>query len=119
MEDKLLRVYMFLPIVALVLGIIYVFTAEDKYRYECQDPANWDEAYCHPPLCDAVAACTKDLIYNGETVVEDVIESGINVDAELAPDPVEETVEEPIVEQSDVPVEQILDEVLTEEQSNE
>lgn len=110
MEDKLLRLYMFLPVLALVLGIIYVFAAEDKYRYECQDPANWEQAYCQPPLCEAVAACTKDLLYNGETVVNDVMESGID----LTPDPVEEPIAEP-----EVPIEQILDEVTTEEQTNE
>jgi len=110
MEDKLLRLYMFLPVVALVLGIIYVFAAPDKYRYECQDPANWEQAYCQPPLCEAVAACTKDLIYNGETVVNDVMESGID----LTPEPVEEPIAEP-----EVPIEEILDEVTTEEQTNE
>jgi hypothetical protein len=110
MEDKLLRLYMFLPVVALVLGIVYVFAAPDKYRYECQDPANWEQAYCQPPLCEAVAACTKDLIYNGETVVNNVMESGID----LTPEPVEEPVAEP-----EVPIEEILDEVTTEEQSNE
>lgn len=110
MEDKLLRVYMFLPVFALVLGIIYVFAAEDKYRYECQDPANWEQAYCQPPLCEATAACTKDLIYNGETVVNDVMESGID----LTPEPTEEPVVEP-----EVPIEEILDEVTIEEQANE
>lgn len=110
MEDKLLRIYMFLPVLALVLGIIYVFAAEDKYRYECQDPANWEQAYCQPPLCEAVAACTKDLLYNGETVVNNVMESGID----LTPEPVEEPIEE-----LEAPIEEILDEVTTEEQANE
>lgn len=110
MEDKLLRVYMLLPVFALVLGIIYVFAAPDKYRYECQDPVNWEQAYCQPPLCEAVAACTKDLLYNGETVVNDVMESGID----LTPEPVEEPIAEP-----EVPIEEILDEVITEEQANE
>lgn len=110
MEDRLLRLYMFLPVVALVLGIIYVFAAPDKYRYECQDPANWEQAYCQPPLCEAVAACTKDLLYNGETVVNNVMESGID----LTPEPVEEPIEE-----LEAPIEEILDEVTTEEQANE
>ena len=110
MEDRLLRIYMFLPVFALVLGIIYVFAAPDKYRYECQDPANWEQAYCQPPLCEAVAACTKDLLYNGETVVNNVMESGID----LTPEPVEEPIEE-----LEAPIEEILDEVKTEEQANE
>lgn len=110
MEDKLLRIYMFLPVVALVLGIVYVFAAPDKYRYECQDPANWEQAYCQPPLCEAAAACTKDLLYNGEIVVNNVLESGID----LTPEPVEEPIEE-----LEAPIEEILDEVTTEEQTNE
>jgi hypothetical protein len=110
MEDRLLRIYMFLPVFALVLGIIYVFAAEDSYRYECQDPANWEQAYCQPPLCEAVAACTKDLLYNGETVVNNFMESGID----LTPEPVEEPIEELYA-----PIEEILDEVKTEEQANE
>ncbi len=113
MEDRLLRIYMFLPVLALVLGIIYVFTAEDSYRYECQDPANWEQAFCHPPLCDAVAACTKDLIYNGEEIVNDMMQTGV----ELIPmdaTPAEAPVADPAPE---VPIEEILNDVTTEEQT--
>lgn len=115
MEDRLLKLYMFLPVVALVLGIIYVFTAEDSYRYECQDPANWEQAYCHPPLCEAVAACTKDLIYNGEEVVSQIMESGVQL-IPLDMTPAEETVVEPTAP-ADVPIEDILNQVATEEQA--
>jgi hypothetical protein len=108
MEDRLLKLYMFLPVLALVLGIIYVFAAEDKYRYECQDPANWEQPICQPPLCEAIAACTKDLINNGETVLSDVLESGIDLD------PAEE-----IVEELPSPIDEILDEVVTEESVDE
>lgn len=114
MDDRLLKIYMFLPVVALVLGIILVFTAEEKYRYECQDPANWEQAYCHPPLCEAVAACTKDLIYNGESVVQDMMESGV----ELVPmdaTSTDESADAPAAE-VEVPIEEILDEVTTEDQ---
>lgn len=108
MENILLRIYMYLPVVALIVGIIYVFTAEDKYRYECQDPANWEQAYCQPPLCDAVAACTKDLIYNGEEIVPQVLDSGID----LTPEPAEEVASQP-----EIPIEQILNEVNAEDQN--
>lgn len=112
MEDRLLRIYMFLPVVALVLGIILVFTAEEKYRYECQDPANWEQAYCHPPLCEAVAACTKDLVYNGEKIVNDMVESGVEfIPMDAAP------VEDIPTEEIEVPIEEILDEVTTEDQT--
>lgn len=86
MLKNILHLYLLLPLVALVLGIFFVFAAEDKYRYECQDPANWDEAYCHPPLCNAVAACTEDLIYNGMSVLSDVQTSGIDVESIFTPE---------------------------------
>ena len=35
---------------------------DGKYRYPCQDPANWKAPECQPPLCDASGTCTKDLI---------------------------------------------------------
>lgn len=35
-----------------------------NYRYECQDPANWEDDKCNPPLCVALGECTKDLINN-------------------------------------------------------
>ena len=34
----------------------------DSYRYECQDPANWDTAECTPPICKASGTCTTDLL---------------------------------------------------------
>ena len=33
-----------------------------RYRYECQDPANWKEERCKPPVCEASGTCTKDLV---------------------------------------------------------
>lgn len=115
MEDRLLKIYMFLPVLALVLGIIYVFTAEDSYRYECQDPANWEQAFCHPPLCDAVAACTKDLIYNGEEVVSQIMESGVAlVPMDLTP--TEDTIAD-LATAPEVPIDEILNDVTAEEQT--
>lgn len=34
----------------------------ERYRYPCQDPANWEKAECNPPICEASGTCTKDLI---------------------------------------------------------
>ena len=63
------KLYVYLPVVALILGVFYVFGAEDVYRYPCQDPANWENAECSPPACDATGACTKDLIANGDDIM--------------------------------------------------
>ena len=42
---------------------------EDRYRYECQDPANHNKTQCQPPACEASGICTKYLI-KGETSEE-------------------------------------------------
>ena len=34
----------------------------NRYRYPCQDPANWEKAECNPPICEASGTCTKDVI---------------------------------------------------------
>lgn len=59
---KVLNLYMYLPVIALLAGLYIVFFAEDKFRYECQDPAMWEDPWCNPPLCLSVGACTSDLI---------------------------------------------------------
>jgi hypothetical protein len=46
----------------LVLGLSGCGVFESRYRYECQDPANWKEAKCLPPACEASGTCTKDLV---------------------------------------------------------
>jgi len=35
---------------------------DGSYRYECQDPANWENEECNPPICIVEGGCTKDLI---------------------------------------------------------
>lgn len=32
------------------------------YRYECQDPENWEAEECNPPLCHATGNCTETLL---------------------------------------------------------
>jgi uncharacterized lipoprotein len=35
---------------------------EGHYRYECQDPKNWDNDKCHPPVCLVDGMCTETLL---------------------------------------------------------
>jgi hypothetical protein len=35
---------------------------DGHYRYECQDPANWNDSDCHPPTCLVDGMCTENLI---------------------------------------------------------
>jgi hypothetical protein len=45
---------------------------ENRYRYECHDPANWYNKECNPPICLADGLCTKDILGF------DPVEGGIN-----------------------------------------
>ena len=45
---------------------------ENRYRYECHDPANWYNKECNPPICLADGLCTKDILGF------DPLEGGIN-----------------------------------------
>ena len=35
---------------------------DGSFRYECQDPQNWEKTDCNPPVCTPSGTCTKDLI---------------------------------------------------------
>jgi predicted small lipoprotein YifL len=51
--------------IILVLLMTFSLSAcgyDGHYRYPCQDPANWENAECKPPLCEATGTCTKDLV---------------------------------------------------------
>jgi hypothetical protein len=46
-----------------MLSMCLVLSAcQDRYRYPCQDPANWENAECKPPICTVTATCPSDLI---------------------------------------------------------
>ncbi len=35
---------------------------DGKYRYECQDPANWEAPECQKPACQVDGACPDVLL---------------------------------------------------------
>ena len=43
-------------------GCVY----DGHFRYPCQDPANWENAECKPPICTANGACPDDLVSREE-----------------------------------------------------
>jgi hypothetical protein len=51
---------------AIVIGTALLTLAgcgyQGGYRYECQDPENWEAPECNPPMCKVDGACSKDLI---------------------------------------------------------
>lgn len=53
---------------------------DGHYRYPCQDPANWENAECQPPVCEATGTCTTDLLgydplaTESATIEEEIVE---------------------------------------------
>jgi len=39
---------------------------DGHFRYPCQDPKNWENAECKPPVCTANGACPEDLVSQKE-----------------------------------------------------
>lgn len=37
---------------------------DGHYRYPCQDPTNWENAECKPPICTSSGMCPEDLNKN-------------------------------------------------------
>ena len=47
----------FMPLMLAIFG-------GDRFRYPCQDPANWDKDMCKLPACDVTRTC-PDHIFKG------------------------------------------------------
>ena len=62
MEDKKLVKWLFL---LLLLPLCLAYFSGDRYRYPCQDPANWDKDFCKVPLCDVTRTCPEH-IFKGQ-----------------------------------------------------
>ena len=52
-----------LLLLALPIGL--AMCGGDKFRYPCQDPANWDKDFCKMPLCDVTRTCPEH-IFKGQ-----------------------------------------------------
>lgn len=49
-----------LLMIALVASVFYF--GEDRYRYPCQNPRNWDLKECKPPICTIEGTCPDKLL---------------------------------------------------------
>ena len=72
---------------------------DGHYRYPCQDPANWENAECKPPICEASGTCLEDLLgYDPFAPESDTIEEEQNTEesstSEVVEDETSEVVEE-------------------------
>lgn len=53
-------------VVVLLVALVAFTGCQDRYRYDCQDPANWQDELCKKPRCIAMGYCTEWLIDTGE-----------------------------------------------------
>ena len=60
-DRKLFLFLMFL----IALPVALAFFGEDRFRYPCQDPRNWDKDFCKMPLCDVTRTCPEH-IFKGQ-----------------------------------------------------
>jgi hypothetical protein len=63
MDDKKLVKYL-LILLFLPLALAY-FSDGERFRYPCQNPANWDSEICNKPLCDVTRTCPEH-IFKGQ-----------------------------------------------------
>ena len=49
----------------LLLPIGMAIFSGDRFRYPCQDPANWDKDICKMPVCDVTRTCPEH-IFKGQ-----------------------------------------------------
>ena len=62
MDDK--KLVKWLALLLLLPLTLAVFSG-DRFRYPCQDPANWDKDYCKIPICDVTRTCPEH-IFKGQ-----------------------------------------------------
>jgi hypothetical protein len=63
MNDKRLVKYLLL---LLFFPLILAYCGDgERFRYPCQDPANWDKEICQKPLCDVTRSCPEH-IFKGQ-----------------------------------------------------
>ena len=58
---KLVKWLLLLLLLPLTLAIF----SGDRFRYPCQDPANWDKDFCKLPICDVTRTCPEH-IFKGQ-----------------------------------------------------
>ncbi len=49
--------------VVVVAATVFGLTkCEDRYRYPCQNPRNWELKECKPPICSVEGTCPDKLL---------------------------------------------------------
>lgn len=54
--------YRLFQLIVVVLTLTFLYSAcTERFRYPCQDPANWSAAYCQRPDCAINGVCPDQL----------------------------------------------------------
>lgn len=62
LDDK--KMFRWLAVLILLPLMLAIFGG-DRFRYPCQDPANWDKDFCKMPICDVTRTCPEH-IFKGQ-----------------------------------------------------
>lgn len=49
-------------IIQIIILLTFLIACSDRFRYPCQDPTNWNEPDCKPPLCTSTGTCPEMLV---------------------------------------------------------
>lgn len=64
LSDKKLFIIILIVLV-IPISIIFMGMGKDRFRYECQDPNNWESPSCKMPACDVTRSCPEH-IFKGQ-----------------------------------------------------
>jgi hypothetical protein len=45
-----------------LMVLVMLSACEDRFRYPCQNPENWELDECKPPICTASGTCPDQLV---------------------------------------------------------
>ena len=45
----------------LIFATMIVAGCENRYRYACQNPENWDQNFCKKPICEVSRDCPEHI----------------------------------------------------------
>jgi hypothetical protein len=51
-----------ITLIALMSLVVFLPSCQDRFRYSCQDPANWESAECKKPECSVTRTCPDLLL---------------------------------------------------------
>jgi hypothetical protein len=45
----------------ILTAVLLLVGCQDRYRYPCQDPTNWDSDICKKPICEINRSCPEHI----------------------------------------------------------